>query len=553
MLKSAAALMGVLLALSPQAQGIQEEEKSVFGEILEVRGVDLELVVTDSKGQRVSGLRPEDFRLRVDGDNMTIDFFSEILEGKAVSSAEPSRLTSAPGVEEGESIGTSYLVFIDEYFPKARDRNNALDGLLDGLHRMGPRDRMAIAAFNGQRLKMLTTWEQSPAELRQVIESAKLRPAAAYLFQNDSRYRSDPVEALSLPEEAVARDLPEEQGNNEDGFPEISFDESSVRKYLREMERSLERVATAVQATMRSFANPPGRKVMLLLSGGWPQSPLEYRFTPIEPMIQSGPEKGPKILRRIHETANLIGYTLYPVDVPGRRGAPSAEGFGFPSDSRRALAEGELHTSLEILAKQTGGKAMLDGASLAAFDSAVDDTRSFYWLGFSPQWEGNDSQHKIQLEVLKPGLRVRHRKGFQDLSIRKEVSFQVESALFLGQVPGSEPLQASFGPFGKSRRGRFQVPMTLTIPMDSVIMIPSGDQFVAELELRVSVLDESGDRNEMPVIPVRLAGPEAPQPGQHATYETAIKLRNESHDLIVALYQPASGRLLSTVKRVTKY
>ena len=39
-----------------------QEAPPVFGEELEVRVVNFEVVVTDRKGNRVSGLKPEDFR-----------------------------------------------------------------------------------------------------------------------------------------------------------------------------------------------------------------------------------------------------------------------------------------------------------------------------------------------------------------------------------------------------------------------------------------------------------------------------------------------------------
>ncbi len=44
---------------------------------------------------------------------------------------------------------------------------------------------------------------------------------------------------------------------------------------IDEVERRLESMVLAVTSTLRSFGNPPGRKVMLLMSGGWPHSPAK--------------------------------------------------------------------------------------------------------------------------------------------------------------------------------------------------------------------------------------------------------------------------------------
>ena len=55
-----------LLALAPGARAADDTPPS-FGESIDVRVVNVEAVVTDRQGHRVSGLKPEDFRLRVDG------------------------------------------------------------------------------------------------------------------------------------------------------------------------------------------------------------------------------------------------------------------------------------------------------------------------------------------------------------------------------------------------------------------------------------------------------------------------------------------------------
>jgi hypothetical protein len=57
----------------------------VFGETLEVRVVNLEVVVTDRDGLPVTGLAPSDFRLSVDGQALPIRYFTEVRGGDAVA------------------------------------------------------------------------------------------------------------------------------------------------------------------------------------------------------------------------------------------------------------------------------------------------------------------------------------------------------------------------------------------------------------------------------------------------------------------------------------
>jgi hypothetical protein len=291
---------------------------------------------------------------------------------------------------------------------------------------------------------------------------------------------------------------------------------------------------------------------MLLLSGGWPESPVNFVLNRDLPVLDLGERQGPETYRKIHETANLLGYTLYPIDVPppGARGF-TAETAGVPDPTGPLTRERELHSTLFRLAGETGGEVLLSGNRVAALDRVVEDTRSYYWLGFTPEWKGDDANHKIKLEVLRPGLKVRHRDGFQDLSRTKEVSFMVESTLMFGELPGTQPLRVEFGAIKKAGIKRMTLPLEVSIPMDAITMLPRGREYVAELELRVATIDKFGDRSDMPVIPVKLQGPK-PQPGQRAVYATEVKLRNVTQDIVVSLHDPLSGTILTTTRELRR-
>ncbi len=546
MYRSALTLL-IALGFSLPALG-QPQEDSAFGEVIDVRVVNVEVVATDRRGNRIPDLTPDDFRLMVDGKEVPIEFFTEVREGAAVAQSETAT-QAAPGLTRGEPVGTSYLVFVDDFFPLARNRNSVLKSIREGVSLLGPEDRMAIAAFNGRRLEMLSSWTQSKDQMAKALQRAEGRRTGSYLYHNNSELLSDEAADLIVPITDGATGDPLDE--------EFSFDQVNARRYVDRMEIHLEKMASAVNGALRAFAKPPGRKVMLLLSGGWPNSPIRYYLNssegPVPDFTDFGDDRGPRVLKSIYETANRVGYTLYPIDVALDRASPvSAFRDDVPTvdtSARGLTREVELHATLQILAQETGGRAILDNARFSALDRVVSDTRSYYWLGFTPQWKENDSSHKIRLKPNRPGLKIRAREGFQDFSRETAISYQVESALLMGFLPGSKPLQVKLGANSKQRRGRVEVPISVSIPMDAITMIPHRGQYVAELKLRISVLDESGDRNEMPVIPVRLAGPEPPKPGQHAVYETSVKLRAEDHDLVISLYDAGSDSMLSTVKK----
>jgi len=253
--------------------------------------MDLEAVVTDLEGNRVSGLSAGDFRLLVDGAEVPIERVAEVSEA---------------------AVGRSYLVFIDDSLSSAVQRDLVLWGIEGDLERLGPDDRMAVVAFDGARLHRLADWTGDRALLAAAFAEVRRRAA---------------------------------------GTPSLA-----------------EQAADAAAEALRELPLPAGRRTMLVLSGGWSAGTLE-----------------------LAREANRLGYTLYPVDVPGLE---------IVRDGEQAS-----HDTLVALAQATGGEPALDSARLAALEQAEADTRSWYQLGFS----SDDQNHRIELEVRLPGLSVRTR------------------------------------------------------------------------------------------------------------------------------------------------
>ena len=293
---------------------------------------------------------------------------------------------------------------------------------------------------------------------------------------------------------------------------------------------------------MRAFAAPRGRKVMLLLSGGWPFSVASYTGGGSGLPTKELPE-GEEVLRPLASTANLLGYTLYPVDVPGiQTGAADAEATG-PAARFGSGAEQEIEGSLKFLAQETGGKPILNSNRGLALASAKDDTRSFYWLGFSPSWQRNDKTHNVKLEARRSGLKIRTRSGFLDLSRKAEVTMKVESALLFGNPPDALQMPLKIGEVVRSKRGEIEIPLTLALPVDVMTVLPDGNKFASQLELRFAASDSEGNTADIPVLPVSLSSDHPPVAGKFVKYETKVKVRGKIDHLVVALYDPLSGKI----------
>ena len=534
---AAGALLGALapaLAQQPPA----EQPSGIFGEQIEVRVVNVEVVVTDKQGNRVQGLKPGDFRLKVDGKAVPVEYFNEVRGGQAIAleaqDAESAAVHGLPSLAPGSPVGTSYLVFVDDFFSLGPRRDEVLRGLKEQLSRLGPEDRMAIVAYDGGRVDMLSSWTNSQRQLGQAIEQAigrralgVARLAELRTFEASRRVTGDAFEPS--PRMAFAQRL-----------------DIQELEYAERLAAQTERAVAAAASTLRGFASPPGRKVMLLLAGGWPFSPLDYVVNnPNRPILEREVPRGDEILRPLVDTANRLGYTIYPVDVPGVEAEVADASLAAPLRGGINIREQEHQASLLYTAEQTGGRALLNSRSGELLQTVESDTRSYYWLGFTPSWQGNDKRHKVEVEVLKPGFKVRSREDFLDLSRKAETTMMVESAMLFGGAPDSAPLAIELGRPVASGRREMEVPVAISIPVDGISFVPLDGKYAAELELRVGAVDTGGNRASVPVIPVTLRAETQPKAGSSIRYETRLKLRRLPHHLTLAIFDPLSGKILT--------
>ena len=541
-LAAIAALAALAVLAGFPAAGAQEPTPGTFGEVLDVRVINLEVVVTDRQNVRVPGLGPADFRLLIDGEEVAVEYFTEVRGGEAVEvAAETPGIQNVPALVPGTPVGTSYLVFVDDYFSIARDRDRALRTLAAETSALGPQDRLAIVAFDGRKLAMLSSWSPPGPQLDRAFQDAMRRPSYG-LQRLAERQQADRDSRLRGRSVSVTRGLDARLDPLELDYAERLADQ--VRNSI-----------DAAAATLRAFANPPGRKVMLLLCGGWPFSPAEYatadRFRTVN---EPGLPRGVDLYAPLADTANRLGYTAYPVDLPGIDTSGSDAAFESGEIAEFNLNAGlaredETRFTLTHVAGETGGRALFN--TTAVLTRVADDTRSYYWLGFSPPRQGSDRDYRVEVEVKRPGLRVRSRRGFEEVSRQREVTMAVESALLFGSPPSTRPLDVTLGAPDKKSGRTVRVPVVLDIPADAVTFVPMGDQFQADLEIRVAAMDERGHRSSIPVIPYVVSARRQPVKGEIMRKDTVLELRREKQQIVVAVYDKAGGNLFSTTIQFT--
>ncbi|HUP25198.1 MAG TPA: VWA domain-containing protein [Thermoanaerobaculia bacterium] len=488
-----------------------EDTLDPFADVIEVRVVNLELVVTDRQGRRVPGLQPSDFRLLVDGVETPIDYFSEVRDGVAQPSVEPA--ASAPGVLASGDVGTSFLVYVDDNRTRKTERDLVVEGLIEDLVLLGPHDRMAVVAQRGPELVMLSSWSSDRSHLEQALRElldgdrfggalrsplVSARRAALVGREQLVDVRQDAPRVLAAPA----------------GFDRVATVHESLA--ATESRIDLELAVAGAVSTLRGFARPAGRKVMLMLAGDWPTGAFRETGQSLTAITDLG------LIRPLVEVANLLGYTLYPVGLDA----------GTVSVWRNA--------NLAWIARETGGLPLF-GRNDVLVDAVVD-TRSYYWLGFTPDMAGDDVRHDLRVELKQPGYSVRGRSGYLDFSRSAQLAMMTQSALLFGSELEDE-MEIELGRATRWGLRKMDVPLRVRIPLDPFDTLPRGAAEEMRLEVRFAVLDDSGSQADIPMMPLVLRG--RPRPGAVHVLETELHMRRQPHDLLVSVHDPLSGATLS--------
>lgn len=312
-MKRTAVSIAILLLATLPATAQEAPLPNLFADVLDVRVVNVEVVVTDRHGNRVTGLDASGFELLVDGEPVPINYFTEVDEGSAVA-RDVDGVGSAPSLTPGEPVGTNFLIFIDELFAIRRQRDGFLNRLERDLALLTPSDQVAIVAFDGYSVTRLTDWTNSRTKIESAIQRARERKALGLMRMLDLGDRADQVR----------------------------------------------RTVMAVTASIRSLADVPGRRVMLLLVETFCSPSRSWEFSSFWEDGSCRQDIG-NLYEPIVTAANRVGYTVYPVDMAGHRptlvstltrpsaGAPSSQaGRRDPRDGTDHLLKREPTTTQRL-------------------------------------------------------------------------------------------------------------------------------------------------------------------------------------------------------------
>jgi VWFA-related protein len=187
--------------------------------------------------------------------------------------------------------------------------------------------------------------------------------------------------------------------------------------FSRQRERFSVGTLNALDAVVGALRDLPGRKSLVLLSDGIPMPPPEDDNS----RVMAG-------INRVIESANRASVIIYTVDARGLQTfdlydasigvAPRPETLGALMMARsRDLSDSQI--GMRALAEETGGVAYVNSNDIGGgVRRALEDQKGYYLIGYRPDEgtfdaaTGRMRYHRLTLNVTRPGLKVRTRRGF---------------------------------------------------------------------------------------------------------------------------------------------
>jgi VWFA-related protein len=422
---------------SPPQQAKPENQKPASDDLdvvkITTNLVQIDAVVTDKKGQRITDLRPDEIEMLEDGKSQKVTNFSYITLDPKRAEARPQPVDkNAPPVPpvklRPEQVRRTIALVVDDLglsFESAYYVRSSLKKFVD--QQIQPDDLVAIIRTGGG-IGALQQFTSDKRQLYAAVEKVKWNPLGrgsigAFAPLGSEPIRSDDENALNADAEL-----------NE--FREDIFATGTLG---------------ALNYVVRGLKDLPGRKSIVLFSQGF------RIFNRNDPL---GNTRILSALRHLTDLANRAAVVIYTIDPRGLQifGLTAADSTANLSPeqveqqlSDRRAAFLDSQDGLSYLSDRTGGLTVKNSNDIfGGLKRVVEDQEGYYLIGYRPddstfdRVNGRAKFHHISLKVKRSGkYNVRMRNGFYGVSDELRTAASI-------QTPQQQLVGALLSPFSSS-------------------------------------------------------------------------------------------------------
>ena len=511
-LKAASAML-LMVAFEAAGQEINEPRATFFAP-LDVPLVSVDVFVFDTGGRPVPGLTREDFDVFEDGNRVEVSHFYAS-PGIAARAERSGQTTAAEFSDQGPDQDLYLVVYFDDTNLNRGNRQAAIEHLRSFFSTELPLEmRVMVVRYDGRNIVQQPFTEEN-TEVLAALDSVD--DAASLSREID--------EGRLLREIEMAASLAAISGRMSDKLMETSGRTlwGSIETYVNQ---TVHRIRTGIENQKRligSLSGLSGRKAIVLVSDGVEARPGEalyrtwsqtfggvpiFRTDAHRAFLQASRNDLSNDFDDLARCANgrrVSFYTLSPAGTARVR-AVSAES-RLMDDEGLTIDQGlSAEVLMAHMAGTTGGRPLVNSSALAEqLDQVSEELSNYYSLAFEPEHVGDGKYHRLEVDVKRSGLRIRHREGYVDVSPSQRMEDRTLAAAMHGI--SDNPLGISVANSGETVRrddGTLLVPVIVTVPLKQLVLIPSEDEHQGRISIHLMVCDRRGDlsqpiRREYPV------------------------------------------------------
>ncbi len=529
------------------------EVDELYVEIVDVNVVNVEVYVTDKKGNFISGLSRADFEVFEDGRPVAVSNFYAVDSSK---DQKEGGLTQADRVASGLGSGRSVLeavnvpeeqrlhlvIYFDNQFLKPFSRNRVVRQVRSFMHtHVKAHDRV-----------MLVTFDKS-MHVRHPFTSN--RQAIA-----DALFGLEELSAFKVQHDSERKEIIKRIERTDDPFEA----EGHVDFYAKSLFHDLTQSLRSLNELVGSLGGLPGRKAILHVSDGLPMVAGEDLFYLLDQnfsgtfssKLLASRYSAKRNFKELTARANANRVSFYTLEGAGLRSHDSLSAENLGSGGSQTSGGSYIDTdfvrlsnnveTLQMMAYETGGQAWFNTNNIAgALDRVASDFRNYYSLGYFPAASAEGRYHDIEVKVKgRKELRVRHRTGYRSKTAEHQVNDSTVATLLYGVQSNPLEIELQIDRARAREDGNYLLPINVRIPIGKVTLVPRETQHIGKVRVSVAVIDEDGrmspiEQTRIPII-IPVADLELAQ-GKFYVYSVELLMRKGNQRVAVGVRDDYAG------------
>jgi VWFA-related protein len=469
---------------------------------VEVTVTNIDVVVTDKQGKRITDLKPENFEIFEEGMRQRLTNFYEVKgmeiyapssEKRAVEPTLPPQSLSAKSPEFTNKI----IFYFDNWQLNPLNRNRSIEKIetfiQNNFTQEGHYNEGMIVTL-GQKLEILQEFTANAGYLLDSLKRVKKRSGQTLI---QMREREDLRKELNRMISELGSENRIESFQGAMGF---------ARNFVEAENNNLIYSLKSLSAFIENVTGIEGKKILIYVSDGLPINPGEEVFDYIDSAYAGSNARSESLLydatrffKELTARCNAQEISLYPINAQGlESGILSADREAGWNLSRggsgmvRATSH-RKNDALRLMANDTGGIPIMNMNDIGpGLEMIRNDLQFYYSLGYvSPhREEGKFLSIEVKLVGIEEKHEVRVRQSYLRISQEDRIRDSVSSRLFLQRWSNPMNLKVQAlptEPLPNSKK--LSLKLKIFIPIKNLTLYSQDNEYIGKIKIYITLKD----------------------------------------------------------------